>query len=62
MQRPRIGGAPSQVIIAWLSPDDIDTVDARCSPADAGPFDLVPPRRSCISSSCWSPELMRPSP
>jgi len=37
--------APGHVIRAWLSPDDIETVDLRCRPPDAGLFD--PPPDAC---------------
>lgn len=39
----RMTETPGQVIIAWLSPDDFATVEARCSPPDAGPFEARPP-------------------
>ena len=53
---PRIGEAPGQVIIAWLSPDDIDTVDARCSPPDAGPF---APRPAACAPEPGDPQVTK---
>lgn len=36
------GASPGQVIIAWLSPDELPTVSARCVPADAGVLGAKP--------------------
>ncbi len=35
---PSVAEARGQVIIAWLSPDDFATADARCSQPDGGVF------------------------
>ncbi len=53
---PRMAEAPGQVIIAWLSPDDFATVDARCSQPDGGAFG---PRPAACAPEPGDPQVSK---
>jgi hypothetical protein len=52
----RIAETPGQVIIAWLSPDDFATVEARCAQPDGGPFG---PRPEACAPGSGDPQVTK---